>query len=620
MNLRSIRLAGVVAAAGTLAAPAAADAVTRYVKPGGVTTGDCTSIGGACRYDRALNAGGPTQAGDTVVVLAGTYDVTAAPIAVAKSITVTGVALGDRPIITGDIDNAATFVLSSQAAGATVSNLDIRATGSYGGALFAHAKVTVRNAKISSTGSCVTLMGAGSTLEDTSAIHVGAANPVCIYATQPNTKLRAVTVIHQSSTGTGVYFGGPGSSADQLFVSSAGAAATIATTPGAARVTIRRGRFSGALLGLGANGGPVLVTDSFLRSTSAQGAAATAGYGADLQLRNVTAVSRGANSWAAVVQSGAKDAPANIALRNSIARGVTGGLMIAPGGPNPACIGMPPGGCVFDDYGPGTASIRHSNLNGASASAAVLGGVQGGDPKFVNPGIGDYRIAAGSPAIDAGADDPLNGSVDYFGNPRKAGAAVDLGAHERDQAAPVDQPLPDGAGVPDDPAPAAEGGGSGGGGGGGGGGGSGGGGGGGGTTDTTAPVLRNVAFTERVFAVGGAATPVSARAKRGSELIYTLSEPGIVEIAIQQRLAGKRKGKSCVKPTRQLRKSKNCARYARAGTLMRTSAGGPGSVAFSGRIGKKRLKPGRYQAIVMATDAAGNHSTPKTLAFTVVKR
>ena len=41
---------------------------------------------------------------------------------------------------------------------------------------------------------------------------------------------------------------------------------------------------------------------------------------------------------------------------------------------------------------------------------------------------------------------------------------------------------------------------------------------------------------------------------------------------------------------------------------------------FSGRIAGRRLSPGRYRAALVATDAAGNASKPKRVAFRVVKQ
>lgn len=59
---------------------------------------------------------------------------------------------------------------------------------------------------------------------------------------------------------------------------------------------------------------------------------------------------------------------------------------------------------------------------------------------------------------------------------------------------------------------------------------------------------------------------------------------------------GRRKGSRCVKPTPALRRAKKCTRYTRAGTLTRASAKGANTVTFSGRIGRKGLRPDRYCA------------------------
>ncbi len=56
------------------------------------------------------------------------------------------------------------------------------------------------------------------------------------------------------------------------------------------------------------------------------------------------------------------------------------------------------------------------------------------------------------------------------------------------------------------------------------------------------------------------------------------------------------------------------------GTLTRVSKAGVNRVAFSGRIGSRKLSPGSYQATLTATDLSGNASKPKTISFTIVKR
>ena len=216
------------------------------------------------------------------------------------------------------------------------------------------------------------------------------------------------------------------------------------------------------------------------------------------------------------------------------------------------------------------------------ASGATLtdgGGNSAADPLFVNPGGGDFHLSAGSPAIDAGADDPQNGPVDLDGKPRKLGAAPDMGAYEF-------QP-------PEIPA------------------------------DTTAPVVDGFELTNEVFAVGRAPTPVAARrrAKRGTTFVFRSSEAGAAKLTMSRARPGRRRGKRCVKPTRRNRRARKCTRYVTVRpSLTRTVAAGSTAVRFSGRIGTKALRPGRYRATLVVTDAAGNRSKARTVAFCVVRR
>jgi hypothetical protein len=77
-----------------------------------------------------------------------------------------------------------------------------------------------------------------------------------------------------------------------------------------------------------------------------------------------------------------------------------------------------------------------------SASGGAVGGAEldaraiKKDPLFVNGGT-NFRLKEGSPAINACFADfqPAPGELDAGGNPRKAGAAVDIGAYEYGAAA-----------------------------------------------------------------------------------------------------------------------------------------------------------------------------------------
>ena len=63
----------------------------------------------------------------------------------------------------------------------------------------------------------------------------------------------------------------------------------------------------------------------------------------------------------------------------------------------------------------------------------------------------------------------------------------------------------------------------------------------------------------------------------------------------------------------------HCTRTITIATLRRTGHAGLNKVAFTGRIRGKALKPGRYQAVFTATDAA-DASRARSLGFTIVSR
>jgi hypothetical protein len=139
--------------------------------------------------------------------------------------------------------------------------------------------------------------------------------------------------------------------------------------------------------------------------------------------------------------------------------------------------------------------------------------------------------------------------------------------------------------------------------------------------DTTAPVVSAFAITPQLFALGPLATPLLAKAPRGTTIRYLLSEAATTTIAIDLVQPGRKAGKKCQKQTAKNKSKRPCSRYIKQGTLTRRSQpAGANKVNFSGRLGKRALRPGAYRATIQATDAAGNHSIPKTAAFKIVKR
>jgi hypothetical protein len=100
-------------------------------------------------------------------------------------------------------------------------------------------------------------------------------------------------------------------------------------------------------------------------------------------------------------------------------------------------------------FGPSTLSFANSDVMGSGGSSAWdqtfmagvigphttvaidLGGNIDADPMFVGSGDDPFMLAAGSPCIDTGDNDFVDGILtDILGNPRIINGTVDMGAYE----------------------------------------------------------------------------------------------------------------------------------------------------------------------------------------------
>jgi VCBS repeat-containing protein len=145
----------------------------------------------------------------------------------------------------------------------------------------------------------------------------------------------------------------------------------------------------------------------------------------------------------------------------------------------------------------------------------------------------------------------------------------------------------------------------------------------GGQGENLAPVFASARVTNPTFAVntsGPAETPVTARAKKGTTFVYSLSETARVLFTIEQRTTGRSVGGKCVRPTRSNATKRACTLYVKIGSFAQNGVAGTNSKPFSGKIGRRSLRPARYRATLVATDTAGNKSAPKRINLTVVAR
>jgi hypothetical protein len=345
------------------------------------------------------------------------------------------------------------------------------------------------------------------------------------------------------------------------------------------------------------------VVDSLLEAVAtgniSNSAAAVAPGAATAQLtaRGSTFVAEKPNTTggAVLVQRFADGDPAaSIALHNSIVRAFDG----ESGSADLVADRAP----ISADHSAFSSSVSR---NGGSVPAAGSGTNIAGDPGFVS--ATDFSLQPGSPLVDRGDPSIVSpGELDLAGANRAldgdgdCSAAPDIGAFERPAVAAT-QPCVNTVPI---------------------------------TAPASAPVISGFAATNRVFApvAKGAKVATAARhgrkkVKRGTRFRYRLSEAAKVTITIQRKLPGRRVKRGngafrktvCAKPTRKNHKKRRCTRYKRAGTIRVNGNAGANTTPFTGRFRGKALKPGRYRATIVATDAQGAKSKPKRLSLRIVR-
>jgi hypothetical protein len=234
--------------------------------------------------------------------------------------------------------------------------------------------------------------------------------------------------------------------------------------------------------------------------------------------------------------------------------------------------------------GTGSVTARHSAYDHATLFESGPGSLDQTQanldltaPGFVDDAAGDYRLAPDSPLRDAGDPAPAAGlaATDLAGKARALDgngdglAAPDIGAFEfQPPPPPAPAPAPPPPVTPSEPPS---------------------------TGPVLAPVITSASLTRKRFSVGRAHTAVAARTRHhGTTFRLKLSKAARIKITIRRA-------------------------HRTAGTLKRNARPGANRIAFSGRIGRRALRPGRYVARIVASDASGKRSAPRTLHFTVVR-
>jgi hypothetical protein len=589
-----------------LAIPASAAAETRYVATGGVDAPGCASPGAPC--GSVGYAVGEASNGDTIQIGAGTF---VESVQTDKVLTFTGAGSGTLdgiPAVTVIRGPAGTTGTGSTALelpnGGTVSSL--RAQGGKGanealttgepggdGILFQSSSP---NQAVLSLDRVVLVGGDGGSGKTPDIFERGSAGRGIQVNSEPGgVALSAVDSEFESGAGTGgggaVTVDGPKATANVVgsklrgedplsgygITGFSGAQLTLDTVEvdtqrsGAqiydGSMTIRRSRLqAGFPLAVTASSGMTAtgeLRDSLVISiggTAAESESYDAGSTSSLKVIGSTIIGLFAGAAVRATQEEGSG-PATVTLRNSIAR------HLAPP-PFPSTDLEADRGTIDADFSSFTTRLEE---NGGTASAPGSAGNLSGDPLFIDPGKGNFTLQGTSPLIDRGNPGLIGaGEVDFAGSPRSLDgnrdcvAAPDIGAYEVT-----------GQGVACDPA----------------------------------PTISKFGMTNKVFAPkgrkgkGASSSAKRKKVKRGTKFTYSLSEPATVKITIDRKKRAK-KGKK--------------AKFAKVMTLSGQKSQGRQSTPFSGRVKGRPLKPGKYRARITATDAAGQTSEPRQLAFRIV--
>ncbi len=139
----------------------------------------------------------------------------------------------------------------------------------------------------------------------------------------------------------------------------------------------------------------------------------------------------------------------------------------------------------------------------------------------------------------------------------------------------------------------------------------------------SAPVVAKVG-SQTISPTTFAAAPSGPSVARvyGAEVSYTLDRAASVRFTVKRRAKGrrvKRGGKRvCAKPGRKNRKKKRCTRLVAVGGFSLGGTAGKNRFRFTGRVGGRTLKPGRY--VLVATPTVGGvKGRPASVAFRIVR-
>lgn len=129
------------------------------------------------------------------------------------------------------------------------------------------------------------------------------------------------------------------------------------------------------------------------------------------------------------------------------------------------------------------------------------------------------------------------------------------------------------------------------------------------------------AFSIRPSSFKALAKGASIAKSGGAKVRYRLSENATTTFTVERIETGRKKAKSCQRPSKANRKGKACTRLVkRSGSFGHKGvAAHVNSFRFSGRLSNRRLAPGRYRLKAVTRNAAGNVGAARTASFRIIR-
>ncbi len=109
------------------------------------------------------------------------------------------------------------------------------------------------------------------------------------------------------------------------------------------------------------------------------------------------------------------------------------------------------------------------------------------------------------------------------------------------------------------------------------------------------------------------------KSRAGTTFALSLNEQATVGFSFLRHVSGRMVGSECLATTPRDAGRQVCSGTVLTGALSFAGHRGMNKVGFQGLVSRSKLRPGRYTLMITATNAAGQHSSPKSLNFTIAE-